>query len=294
MIAVRLIGRVLLSCFGWFLMCIVPGVSRASLADPACDIDGAVSGDPVFRTDTTVDTGWEKPHFLPVQKDVFGGIIRGDTTKKDLYLTFTAHEYDDGYEKIREVLLRHEITASFFVTGQYAKRNREKVRSLAKDGHYIGPHSHRHLLYADWENRKTLVSRKKFRRDIQKNLRQLRKAGVSHAVDVFMPPYEWYNQDIVDWSAELGMQVVDFTPGIRTAADYTFPEMENRYLSSEIILQGLYDKEEKEGLSGYIILIHMGTDPRRKDKLYFHLDDLINLLNKKGYRFSGLDFLKNG
>lgn len=288
----HLIGRFLLPYFGLFVICIVFNISRISVAEPALGSDRPASGDSVFLIDSTVDSGWGKPYSMPIQKDIFGGIIRGDTTKKNIYLTFTVHEFDDGYEKIREVLLRHRITASFFVTGQYVKRNREKVRSLVKDGHYIGPHSHRHLLYADWENRKTLVSRKKFRRDIQKNIRQLKQAGVTHAIDVFMPPYEWYNQDIVDWSAELGMQVVDFTPGIRTAADYTYPQMGERYLSSEKILQGLYDKEEKEGLSGYILLIHMGTDPRREDKLYFHLDHLINILSKKGYRFSGLDLLE--
>lgn len=125
-------------------------------------------------------------------------------------------------ETIKEVQMKHGVTASFFVTCQYAKKNREKVRGLAKDGYYIGPYPYRHLIICGLVNRKTLVSRKKLCSDIQKNLRQLRKSGVSHAVDIFIPPYEYYNQDIVDWSEGLGMQRVDFTSGIRTAADSTF------------------------------------------------------------------------
>lgn len=226
------------------------------------------------------------------EKDEFGAIVRGDAAQKNIYLTFTAHEFDDGYQTIKEVLLDRQLKASFFVTGQYAEQNRDKIHDLVKDGHYIGPHSHDHLLYADWETRKTLVSRKKFKRDLQKNLRQLQKAGVDHPVRIFMPPYEWYNHDIVNWSAEMGLQVVDFTYGIRTAADYTYPEMQEKYVTSEEILRGVYEREEKEGLNGYIILVHLGTDPRRSDKLYNHLDGLIRYLSEKGYQFCRLDRLE--
>lgn len=224
-------------------------------------------------------------------RDQFGAIIRGDSTQKKIFLVFTAHEFDEGYESVNALLSERKINASFFFTGQYLQNNRQKVNELALDGHYIGPHSHDHLLYADWDTRETLISKKLFKTDLEKNLQEIRESGIEHPVRFFMPPYEWYNQDIVDWSGELGMEVIDFTPGLRTHADFTYPEMDEKYISSEDILKGLYEKEQKEGLNGYIILIHIGTDPRRKDKLYDHLPSLIHSLEEKGYQFHRIDQL---
>ena len=55
----------------------------------------------------------------------------------------------------------------------------------------------------------------------------------------------------------MGLSVVNFTPGIRTNADYTAPDMPN-YLSSDEILHSLYqfEKENSHRLNGCIILIH--------------------------------------
>lgn len=47
--------------------------------------------------------------------------------------------------------------------------------------------------------------------------------------------------------------------------------------------------EKKEGLNGYIILLHLGTDDRRTDKFYnTHLNKLIKTLKRKGYVFEPL------
>ncbi|HEY5406039.1 MAG TPA: hypothetical protein VIJ92_03090 [Ginsengibacter sp.] len=38
-------------------------------------------------------------------------------------------------------------------------------------------------------------------------------------------------------------------------------------------------------LNGFILLVHIGTDPRRTDKFYNQLPQLINELKKRGYEF---------
>jgi peptidoglycan/xylan/chitin deacetylase (PgdA/CDA1 family) len=77
---------------------------------------------------------------------------------------------------------------------------------------------------------------------------------------------------------------VNFTPGIRAAADYTTPDMPN-YQSSQALIDQLFAFEAEKGLNGAIILIHPGTHPDRKDKLYLRLDEVIKGLKKKGYSF---------
>ena len=101
---------------------------------------------------------------------------------------------------------------------------------------------------------------------------------------VYLPPYEWYNAESVDWCRQLGLTVVNFTSGIRSNADYTTPDMPS-YRSSETIMNDIktFEKSNKDGLNGCVMLIHLGTAPERTDKFYNRLGDLLGWLKKKGY-----------
>lgn len=106
----------------------------------------------------------------------------------------------------------------------------------------------------------------------------------------FLPSYEWYNQDISSWCSELGVQLINFTPGTTSNADYTVPQMKN-YRSSEEICRNILNYEKQHTLNGFILLIHIGTDARRTDKLYNRLEELMDALKAKGYTFVRVDEL---
>lgn len=226
---------------------------------------------------------------------VAGGIIRGDASKKQVSLIFTGHEYADGADVIREVLKKNNIKGTFFLTGDFYRKYPDIARDLQQDGHYLGPHSDKHLLYADWQNRdSTLISRPVFEKDLNDNYRAMEDIGLEIASPRYcMPPYEWYNQEVSDWAEAMGVQIVNFTPGTTSNADYTTPGMKN-YLSSETIYNNILQYEEKNGLNGFMLLIHIGTDPKRTDKLYNRLEDLIKELKNRGYEFKSINtLLKN-
>jgi peptidoglycan/xylan/chitin deacetylase (PgdA/CDA1 family) len=46
-----------------------------------------------------------------------------------------------------------------------------------------------------------------------------------------------------------------------------------------------YEQRSTNGLNGFILLVHIGTDPRRTDKFYYHLPALIQELKKRDYQF---------
>jgi peptidoglycan/xylan/chitin deacetylase (PgdA/CDA1 family) len=227
---------------------------------------------------------------------VEGGIIRGPREPRQLALIFTGGEFGDGGTHIRNVLKEKGIQAGFFFTGDFYRNPKFEalIKKLKKDGHYLGPHSDKHLLYCDWNDRdKTLVGRDEFRSDILANYEEMVKFGiVKDEAPYFIPPYEWYNRDIVHWSRELGLILCNFTPGTSSNADYTTPSMPN-YLSSQIIFNRIlsHEKEDPWGLGGFILLLHVGTDPERTDKFYMRLGDLIDELRERDYSFSRIDEL---
>jgi len=226
-----------------------------------------------------------------------GGIVRGDTTKKTLALAFTGHEFGDGLTHITHTLVAKNVKASFFFTGDFYRNRafKKHIKILKRKGHYLGAHSDKHLLYCDWENRdSTLVSKEIFTKDLLANYQAMQAFEIAKADALFyMPPYEWYNTTISEWTNELGLQIVNFSSGTRSNADYTTPKMKN-YLSSDYIYKSIIDYEETYGLNGFILLIHAGTSPERTDKLYDRLNDLINILKQKGYAFATIpNLLKN-
>ncbi|WP_240375795.1 delta-lactam-biosynthetic de-N-acetylase [Bacillus piscicola] len=76
--------------------------------------------------------------------DKYGGLFIGNTSKKELYLTFD-NGYENGYtEKILDVLQEKEVPAAFFVTGHYLKSAPKLVKRMVHDGHIVGNHSWHH------------------------------------------------------------------------------------------------------------------------------------------------------
>lgn len=226
-----------------------------------------------------------------------GGIIRGDTAKKELALVFTGDSYADGGNQIIKTLKKHKIKASFFFTGIFYRNPEfsDLIKQLVSDSHYLGAHSDKHLLYCSWENRDSLlVNKNEFLIDLQNNYQEMQRFGIpKNKAQYFMPPYEWYNDQISQWTNEFGLTLINFSPGTRSNADYTTPDMGNRYISSERIFNSIlqFEQENKSGLNGFILLVHIGTDSRRIDKFYLMIDPLISELRKRDYDFVRIDNL---
>ncbi|QHV93661.1 glycoside hydrolase family 9 protein [Spirosoma endbachense] len=218
-----------------------------------------------------------------------GAKIRGDTSVRQLALVFTGDEFADGGTTIARVLRKHNVRASFFLTGRFLRNraNASLVQQLRRDGHYIGPHSDQHLLYCDWTKRDSLlVTHEEFSKDLKANYAALGRFGIQRSkAKLFLPPYEWYNDSISIWTQSAGLQLINYTPGTLSHADYTTPEASN-YRDSQTILQSIRDHQQRSatGLNGFILLMHIGTDPARTDKLYDYLDDLLTELQTSAYQ----------
>jgi peptidoglycan/xylan/chitin deacetylase (PgdA/CDA1 family) len=129
--------------------------------------------------------------------DQQGAVIRTDTLQKNIYLCFTGHDFYEGFEHILGVLNKHKIKASFFLTGDFVRQHTDLVKTIANDGHFIGAHSDKHLLYCDWIKRDSLLHpADEIKADIQHNLLALENLGVRPKN--FMPPNEWNNQKVVE------------------------------------------------------------------------------------------------
>jgi peptidoglycan-N-acetylglucosamine deacetylase len=134
--------------------------------------------------------------FLPV-------ISRRETICRAVALTFDDGPDPDVTPQLLELLRRHGVPATFFVTGARAERHPELIREILSQGHTIGNHSYQHdpLLM--------LRSRTKLREEVA------RTQGVLSAFAVrpltFRPPVGITNPRLPGVLRDLGMYCVTFS-----------------------------------------------------------------------------------
>ena len=215
-----------------------------------------------------------------------GAIVRGDPDRRRIALVFTAADWYDGADTIISTLKETHVKASFFFTGKFFEKHSDIILRLLKDDHYVSGHGYAHLLYADWSKRdSTLISRNTFINDLEKNYSLMADIGLKRKrARYFIPPYEHYNGTVAHWANEIGLQMINFTPGSGSNADYTVQSMIN-YKSSVQIFQNVLNYETAHTLNGHFLLMHFGTHPDRVDKFYLLLPELIKILRQRGYKF---------
>lgn len=109
-------------------------------------------------------------------------ICRGETTNKEVSITF-----DDGPDpvitpKILDLLKTHGIQATFFIIGKRIEGNEELIKRIDNEGHSIGNHSFSHTNLWDFWTPGNM------RRDLLQTERQIEQI-IGKKVTLFRPPY---------------------------------------------------------------------------------------------------------
>ncbi|HEX3599257.1 MAG TPA: hypothetical protein VHU84_03895, partial [Lacipirellulaceae bacterium] len=137
---------------------------------------------------------------------------------------------------------------------------------------------------------KSLVTQAEFTTDLQQIIAKLRDTGAlsGKGPTYFIPPYEQFNRDQVEWCKPLNVTLFNFTPGSGSNRDY-MREDDPHFASSQKIYDDIlaYEKKDPHGLNGYILLMHLGSG--RKDPLHTRLGALCDELSKRGYKFEPID-----
>lgn len=72
-------------------------------------------------------------------------IVRGDISKRQVIFTFDGGDGSESSMKVLQVLAKHNVKGSFFLTGKFVEANQDLVRSMALLGHEVYNHTYSHL-----------------------------------------------------------------------------------------------------------------------------------------------------
>lgn len=226
------------------------------------------------KTVATLDTqkhGWgfvrnkqhQRPGISREQENIltkYPVIFTFPSKKKEIALTFDLG-YENGYTpKILDTLKAHKVSATFFVTGYWLKKNPELCRRMMAEGHIVGNHTMDHPSLAE-------VSQARFTRELQgvENL-IVKTAGKMPAQKLLRPPMGEYNERSLEWARKMGYTTVFWSVALKDWEPLPNPQvvvrsvMANVHPGAVVLLHGI-SKESSAGL-----------------------DELLNQLDTEGYK----------
>ena len=128
------------------------------------------------------------------------GVYAMSDDSRRIILTFD-QGYENGYTtEILDALREKHVTAMFFLTGDYAKKESELVERMIREGHMIGNHGMKHLAAP-------LLSEDSFREEVM-SLHEYVKTHYNYEMQYFRPPCGEYDEKVLDTVRSLGYRTV--------------------------------------------------------------------------------------
>ncbi|PSH04122.1 MAG: polysaccharide deacetylase family protein [Acidobacteria bacterium] len=207
-------------------------------------------------------------HAMVPWSQVYGENFNGiEDGAKVLALTYDDGPNDPWTMKLLEVLAKHEVSATFFMVGEYVQERPEIARAVFQAGHAIGNHgfSHRNLIFAnDTELRQELEDTSKAIED-----------ATGKPPFLFRPPFGARRPGTFKVVRQLRMFPVMWRV---TCYDWSAK-------SHEKILK----HARRQIVGGEIVLLHDGGHHRMGEDRSHTVkatDELIREYKEKGYRFT--------
>lgn len=132
------------------------------------------------------------PPPAPAPQPPLKGLFHADAFDRRVALTFDDGPHPVNTPKVLDILKQYNARATFFVTGENAKRYPELIKRIVAEGHTLGNHSHRH---ADL----TRLTAAEVKADLETTHREVEKAlGRPYALTQVRPPYGAMDQEVKD------------------------------------------------------------------------------------------------
>ena len=133
--------------------------------------------------------------------DAYEGIYVGNKEEKKIYLTFD-EGYENGYtDDILDTLKEKEVTAVFFVTMPYVKKNPDLIRRMIDEGHIVGNHTVNHPSMPE------VTDDEKLKKEIM-DLHNYVRDNFNYEMTFLRPPKGEYSERTVKISLDLGYRTV--------------------------------------------------------------------------------------
>lgn len=181
-----------------------------------------------------------------------------ETDEKKVALSFDAAWGNEDTQKILEILAKHNVHATFFMTGGWVDSYPEDVKAILAGGHDLGNHSENHKNMSQ-------ISNEDKEQELMK-VHEKVKSLTGYEMFLFRPPYGDYDNDVIKTATKCGYYPIQWDVDSLDWKDYGVDSIVNTVCSN------------KHLGNGSIILCHNGAKFTADA-----LDTLITNLKGQGY-----------
>ena len=193
----------------------------------------------------------------------------GDPSEKVIYLTFDAGYENGSTVKILDTLKKHEVSAAFFLVGNYIEKNADLVRRMASEGHMVGNHTMHHYDMSKISDRET------FEQELS-GLEALYKDTTGQEMKkYYRPPQGVYSQENLSMAKELGYRTVFWSLAY---VDWNNDRQPTKEQAFSKLIPRIHN--------GAVVLLHSTSQTNGEI-----LDELLTKWKEMGYRFGTLEEL---
>lgn len=197
-------------------------------------------------------------------------INKGNTSEKVIALTIDDGSDGGNYTKILQVLDKHNVKATFFLTGQGAENHPQVVRNTVAKGHEIGNHSYNHPEF-------TKISIAQMKTQLSRTETIVKNITGKSTKPYFRAPYGTVNSNVLNTVGNEGYK-------------YTFHWTIDTLDWTGNSTTTIYNRVMNNLQPGAVVLMHTGYGAKNTSAA---LDKLIPAIKNKGYRFVTISQLMN-
>ncbi len=190
----------------------------------------------------------------------------GDTTKKQLYLTFDAGYENGCTAKILDVLKAHNVPAAFFLVGSYIERDPELVKRMVDEGHIVANHTAHH------PDMSQISDPDAFRKELQQVEESYRAVTGQEMEKYYRPPQGIYSKENLTMAKALGYKTVFWSLAY---VDWNNDAQPTREEAMGKLMGRIHN--------GAVILLHSTSKTNAEI-----LDEFLTALEEQGYTFGAL------
>ena len=199
----------------------------------------------------------------------FDAAYMGSSNEKVLYLTFDAGYENGCTAQILDILQKHQISAAFFLVGNYLQQNADLVRRMVSEGHIVGNHTMHH------PDMSKLTDKAAFSKELLDLEALFTEITGEQMPKYYRPPQGIYSEENLKMAQEMGyhtvfwsLAYVDWNNDNQPTAEYAFSKLLPRTHN------------------GAVVLLHSTSQTNAQI-----LDELLTHWEEMGYRFGTLEEL---
>ncbi|XQY92075.1 polysaccharide deacetylase family sporulation protein PdaB [Metabacillus sp. HB246100] len=187
-------------------------------------------------------------------------IYKGDSTKKEIALTFDISWGDVKAQEILATLEKEKVNnATFFLSASWAESHPDIVKQILDSGHQIGSMGYNYKNYRDLEPNE-------IRKDLSLAQETFTKLGIKN-IHLLRPPSGGFDKEVLKIAQQSGYTIVHYSID---SEDWTNPGV-----------QKIVDNTTKGLKGGDIILLHASDSAKQTNEA---LPLILNNMKKAGLK----------